>query len=145
MEDKVFNKEFYEKLKSYYSVERGHRRSGRSVNFAKVLLETAIETNKVVCIIDHNITGGNPRETENRMADLVRTVANQYRHEGVNIAVNYNQMNGTFIASINPNDISSVRNYMNIRIRDCERNMFPVDELKARLEFLKRRKLLLLK
>jgi len=138
MENNIFDKEFKQKLKAFYCYEDCYRRTGRTTLQAQIILEVAIESGKTVYMCDHNNRG---RQANDELAGYIKRLANEYNRAGMSVVTDINNNEGTVNAYLLSNPMS--KGYRDL-YTETRISPFPIEKLQERLQFLLRRKLLLL-
>ena len=147
IEQTIFDSEFKQKLKSFYSFDEtkrydpvtgqsdgyGFRRTGRTHILAQTLLETAIESNREIKIQDHYVGARASDHAVYEVRRRIEDIASQYSVLGINLDLKFGHRYNTFKASI----ISGHEIYNRIRVKP-----FPV--ITRKVEFLNEELLLLL-
>lgn len=83
---KPFSKDFYNELKRFFS--KGNRRTGRSYMLAKILVDTAIETNDEIYLLDHwQLFGGSNRHLTYYLSKTINDIIRYYRESGLDLLV----------------------------------------------------------
>lgn len=139
----IFDKEFCDKLKAFYSFDEGnrsglnigYRRTGRTHKLAKILLETAIESRREIEIVDHYLDIRGSRESHHYMQRAIEYAAHEYRQQGVEIDLRFNNRGESFSAYL----VGGGMYYEKLR-----NNPFPIKLIEQRKEFLQKQLLLLL-
>lgn len=138
-------------LKDLFSYT-GNRRTGRSCAMAKAFVQIAIETGETVYPQDHRETSEKHKDIEDRMMRLCRDYVSHLKNLGVEMDFNVSPRGNSFHIRLFK---SGERIYQRVIEREAreatemvalsrakgEHNSpFPIDELKERLEFLKRKR-----
>lgn len=131
----IFDQEFCDKLKAFYSYKEEYRRTGRTYKLAKILLETAIESGREICIRDHYLDVHGVANAEHNMFRQVEHIVYEYRDLGIEIKVDFDSRFNRFKAKVTGGMI-----YYN----EVKNNPFPVRLIKEKIEFLNKQLLLLL-
>lgn len=107
-----FSKEFYNELHRFYS--QGNRRSGRTYLLARVLVNTAIETNSVIqLVVDHHHIFDKSKRTNEFLAKEIEKVLYEYSDKG--LSLNYKLTSDTLKVSLDGNIYESTIIYNRIK------------------------------
>jgi len=95
--ENIFDAEFCKKLKAFYSFDEGerkgnnigYRRTGRTFILSKILLETAIESGKVIELHDHHVDSYNHDKAKYTISRYIAQICREYEDQGVYIKVDY--------------------------------------------------------
>lgn len=109
-----FSKEFYNELHRFYS--QGNRRSGRTYLLARVLVNTAIETDKPINFVDHHSIFKNSRHTDGlfEMAREIEGIICEYEAKGLSLSFNMSR-NDKFTVRLKGNILEAMRVYNKIK------------------------------
>lgn len=144
--ENIFDKEFCRKLKAYYSFDEGqringdigYRRTGRTTVTAKILLETAIESGRMIMLQDHYVGADGYKRVVDSLRRAIESEVHYWENNGVFIDLNMSRYGESFSAKLRDGaDIYNQKRY----------STFPIRELRLQLEkteFLTKRLLLLL-
>lgn len=153
MENSIFDKEFQQKLKAFYSFDegertkenKGYRCTGRTTILARILLETAIESGREIVIQDHYLDRNGGRHANHDLKMKISKYVSELRNRGIAIDFEMTRRGESFRArilghpGIGESAISSSYGYEYIRT-----SPFPIQQLQQRKEFLNKQLLLLL-
>lgn len=79
------DKDFASKLKSYYSNNEYYRRTGRTFLMVRILIETSIERNMPVNIVDHFEIDNNNQRLLHHVHSMINEVIHWYGYHGIMI------------------------------------------------------------
>lgn len=118
-----FNEDFYSLLKTYISED--YRRSGKTFNMLRILVEISIETQRPVAFIDHIMVQQGMQRGMDHLNYILKEVVGYYENHGVKLAVFKSTERG-FGVSI----ISGHREYDHIRLENVaiEEDPEPINE-----------------
>ena len=153
--ENIFDKEFQQKLKAFYSFDEGtgkgkdigYRATGRSTILAKILLETAIESGREITLCDHYIDAKANRFANDDLYCKIKRYANNLEKTvGIHVRVErFRHSPNSFRAYVvghhvvEENAVSTTCSYEEVRL-----SPFPIEKCIQRKEFLEKQLLLLL-
>lgn len=111
--------DFMSKLKLFFSETDTARRTGRTHALARISLETAIETENPVYIIDHFKMQNNSHQMDSHFMRAVEDWQGYYHDMGVNIILRHEANYGRFSAKFEPSNLTqSVEIYNLLRLKN---------------------------
>lgn len=133
-----YGEEFESKLKTFFSLDNGHvRKSGRSTLLAKILVETAIESEREIKVIDHFTGNSNNRHIRYNMLDIIQNRIFWFRDNDCPIGVRKLDHDNGIISLFVTSEFKEL--YERLRIKPWfinQNSIFPVNERKLNEQLL---------